>query len=643
MLISNSLSAHSPLPRNVTSSTLSYHSNHSGPRDGSGRLSNRSGREILSITSSYYQNSKNIHVNYVPRASLHIRQTNEDSIQDAREVAPQTSGRDPKGEGFVNEADNSSMESTRTDSLHHEKEDVERKEINNDVVNATKEEKSETKVAAEQVEEKVSKVDDLSVSNVGRKKDNISEGSFETNELGVDINQVDGHKERIVDNQVEHQSNKIISDEKRKEISAGYDRSNRTDWFQDQGQGQGPLEGQCQGDSKCKADEGQDNQSNIGKGNNIGDVTEKSENITNKMIQEKHLANEKKPIDGTPKVGVTFRDEINVIDTTADFVEGNFDSDDSGDDGEIEMIYSREDEAIGDDLAKSNIFDVTMEINCEDRIDHVGRDSEDVMYNENNMIYHDHIRSQVNVVDENQGDGTVDSEVNKVDDENRGIDTVDLQDLQMSEVDDGNQGPRTVDSEVNKVDDENRNVGTVDSQMNKVDDGNQGHGTVDSEVNKVDKENQGGETIHSGVNKVDDENRDAGAVDLQMYKVDDGNQGLRTVGSQVNDVDDENRGVGTVNSQVNKVVDKNEDGETGDSQVNDVDDKNEGGKTVDFQVNETNDENQGSSILNLQLNENVHENQGDETIGSQTCEGDDENRGVVTGDKSVGKVTGKHW
>ena len=590
---------------------------------------------------------------------MDIRQTNEDNIQDTHEVAPQASGRNPKGEGFVNEADNSSIGSTRTDSLakgenHEKQKDIETKEINNDTENTTKEEKSETNVAAKEVEEKVSRADDLSVSNIVKKKDSTSERSFETIKLGIDIHQIDGDEERIADNEVEHQFNEATSDEKRKEISAGYDRSNRTGWFQGQGTvaDQGHLEGQCQGNSKCQADEGQENQSNIGKGNNVGEVTEKSENITNKMIQEKHLANEKKPIDRTPKVGVTFRDEANVIDTGADFVDRNLGSDDSGDDGEIEMIYSREDETVGDDLAKSNINDGTMEINCEDRIDHVGRDSEDAMYYDNNMIYHDHVDSQVYAIDQNQGGGTVDSEVKKVDNDNQRDEAIDSEvnkvddenqsvgavDSQMNKVD-GNQGPGTVDSQVNKVDDENQSVGAVDSQMNKVDDGNQGPGTVDSQVNKVDNENQGDETIDSKVSKVDDENQGVGAVDSQM-RVDDGNQGPGTVDSQVNEVGEKNQEGGAVESQRNNGDDENRGLGTVNSQVNKAVDKNESDKTVDPQVNEANGENRVGETVNLQVNEGVNENQVGETINSQINEGDDENRGVVTGDESVGKVTG---
>ena len=89
-------------------------------------------------------------------------------------MAPQASGRDPKGDGFVNEADNSSMESTRTESLakgenHEKKEDIETKETNYDTENTTKEEKSETNVAAEEVEEKAGRMIFLLVMLVGRK------------------------------------------------------------------------------------------------------------------------------------------------------------------------------------------------------------------------------------------------------------------------------------------------------------------------------------------------------------------------------------------------------------------------------------------------------------------------------------------
>ena len=574
---------------------------------------------------------------------MHSRQTNKDNIQDAHKVAPQASGRDPKGEGFINEADNSSIESTRTGSLakgeDHEKEgDVETKEINNDTEKTTKERKNETNVAAEQVEENVSRADDLSVSNVGRKKGIICKGSFETIELRDAIHPLDGNEQRIVDNQVEHQFNKILNDEKQKEISEGYVRSNKTGWFQGQSLAidEGHLEGQCQGNSEGQSVEGQENQSNFGNGNNVRTVTKTLEKNKNKTIQEKHLVSEKKSIDGTPKVGVTFKDEVHVISTAADPIQGNLDSDDSGDDDEIEMIYSREDETVGDDLAKSNINSVTMEINCENRIDHAGRDSEDVMYNDNNMIYHDHIDSQVNEVGENQDVGTVDSHshVNKVDDENQGVGTVDSQ---MSEVDDGNQGPRTVDPQINDVNDGSQESGTVDSQRNDDDDENWGLGTVNSQVNKVVDKNEGSETVVSQVNEVDDKNEGGETVVSQVNELSNENQGGETVDSQVNEVD-ENQGGGTVDSQVNKVDNENQDDGTIDSEVNKVDDENQGVVVVDSQMNKIDDGNQGPRTIDSQVMEVNNENQGGEIIDLQVNKVDAENRSVGTVDLQLNKV-----
>ena len=112
----NEISAITSSPTKVSPSSLNYHSNQSEHNNSPGRLSNRSERELLSVTSNYVE----FKAKYVTKTSSRIQVDQDDEDFKNLERAPRitsSSGRDPNGEGYETEANAVSMCSKKSDDM----------------------------------------------------------------------------------------------------------------------------------------------------------------------------------------------------------------------------------------------------------------------------------------------------------------------------------------------------------------------------------------------------------------------------------------------------------------------------------------------------------------------------------------------